>query len=366
MILSLEEHCPPAEALMDRVLRGGASIAREYPLLFDQRFDGRLVALHEEDEIASTCGILVREFVAGDARIKGGLIGSVATAETRRGRGFATRLLIEAEARLQLEGCGFVVLWANDAEFYLKRGYGPIGREIDLVLPVELLRGLETADGVREMQPDDAADVHALYAANAERVERSADETAALLDCPEMHKLVIERDGAVVAYACLGRGGDLAGTIHEWGGADADVLALVRAITDALLPEDAVLQGDEALFLIAPPSATTLIAELRSRGALVHESMLGLGKILDRAEAARVLDQLVGPEGSVEIVDSETREHFRLRGPEREVLLDDEGALALLLGVAEVGEDVAHFLEQVGLAGAPLPIDAFAWGLDSI
>ena len=55
-----------------------------------------------------------------------------------------------------------------------------------------------------------------------------------------------------------------------------------------------------------------------------------------------------------------------MRGPKQDGRLDDEGALALLFSVAQVRDDVAGFLASFGLEDARLPIEPFAWGLDSI
>ena len=46
--------------------------------------------------------------------------------------------------------------------------------------------------------------------------------------------------------------------------------------------------------------------------------------------------------------------------------IDDEGALGLLFGIAEVRPHVTAFLRRCGLEGARLPLEPFAWGLDSI
>ena len=49
-----------AEVLMRSVLRDGAEIAGEYPLVFDKRFDGGVVTAGDEANIVSTCAVLSR------------------------------------------------------------------------------------------------------------------------------------------------------------------------------------------------------------------------------------------------------------------------------------------------------------------
>ncbi len=352
--------------LMGRVLRDGGEIASEYPLVFDERFSGRVLTAHTEEQVSSACAILSRDFVVQPGlRVKGGLIGSVATDEAYRGKGLATRVLVEAEAALQIEGCAFSLLWSQDPDFYLRRGYGPIGSEVDIVVTGDIAEALPLGEGIREMDDRDAAAVHALYQAHGSRVDRTLEETAALLDCPAMTKLVIERDGELLAYACVGRGGDFVNTLHEWGGRTIEVLALVRELAQRAF--DGAPEGVEpALLMMAPSGASDVIDALEALGAPMRASMLGLGKILDRAAAAEVLDRLIGSSGEVDLAEVEGAQRFRLRSGDREGLLDDEGALALLCGVPEVHEDVQGFLTEFGFEGAPLPLQPFAWGLDSI
>jgi len=226
------------------------------------------------------------------------------------------------------------------------------------------------------MTDDDVEAVGALYERHPVRVARTTEETRALLDCPAMTRLVRERDGEVVAYTCMGRGKDLADAIHEWGGDAGDVLALVRANLEqrfrAPTPEDAlatsVAPDDDLrfLFLMAPPSEVELCARLEELGAPSGESMLGLAKILDREAVAACVDRILGPEGTIEVVTGESTSGYSVRGPEGEALVDYEGMLAILLGVSAVRPDVAYFFAQLGLDDVAMPLDAFAWGLDSI
>ena len=106
-----------ARGLMERVLRGGAPLAAEYPLVFEHGFPGRIVALEEHGDVRSACGILVRDFAIGAARVRAGLIGSVTTDPAWRRRGLASRLLDRAEAMLAHDGCSLALLWADEPAF---------------------------------------------------------------------------------------------------------------------------------------------------------------------------------------------------------------------------------------------------------
>ena len=254
-----------ARALMERVLRDGASLAGEYPLLFGERAAGELLAVEEQREVRAACGLLVRELVCGRERLRVGLIGSVCTHPEHRGRGLGRRLLGRAEARLAELGCTLVWLWADDAGFYERLGWRRAGCEVVFALDALALEQVarDGAARLRAAAPDDFAALHRLYEAHATRVDRTLGESRALLSGPGIATLVLERGRDVVAYACLGRGADLAGCVHEWAGAPDDVLRLVR--------EHAARCGASALHLMTPCDAHALHARLLQLGVAAQE-----------------------------------------------------------------------------------------------
>lgn len=366
-----------AEELMNRALRDGAQIRDEYPLVFEDRFGGSIISLEEDEETQSCCSILSREFVIGKQRVKGGLIGSVVTDPNCRSQGKGTHLLIQAEAALQIQGCAFAMLWAETPTWYLERGYGPMSSEHTFLVNRDLVERLPLLSEVRGMQAADAEAIHALYTRHTVRLERSLDETRALLQCPEMLVLVCIRDEKLVAYACMGRGRDLQGAVHEWGGDTHDVMGLLRTYLELAYPDgrpfETVIDPEtgnevpvaEHILLMAPPSAVDLCLRLESLGVPSMHSMLAFGKILDRQAAAKLLNDVLGDLGRVELIEGAERP-FRISSAEKQGELDDEGVFALLFGVPEVHQDVRNFLRNFGLTDAQLPLEPFVWGLDSI
>lgn len=352
---------PATREMMERVLRDGAELAPEQPLVFGENSPGRMLQVGEGEDVHSACAILAREFVMPQGRLKVGLIGSVATDPFWRGKGLATRVLIEAEAALEQEGCQIALLWANDPSFYYARGYRPLGAEADFVLPRGCAERLPTALGIRELTDADLDAVHTLYTEHSARVERAVEETAALLACPGMETLVLERDDAVVAYACRGRGLDLQDAIHEWGGGVDDVLALVRAHLERTPDEEG-----SRLFLMSPATEGALHRRLEAVGVEGSLGVLGLGKVLDRSAAAALFNDLVAPAGRVELDTSGEANCFKLILADEEVHLDEDAFLALLLPAYGLDEEVREFQERFGLQEAPIPLQPFAWGLDSI
>ena len=350
--------------LFERVHQADGSLAEEYPLIFGQGFTGSIVGVGDS-ELRSACSLLARDFVMRGTHVPIGLIGSVSTDESYREQGLATEVLLRAEAELIKQGSIASILWADDPTFYLSRGYNAIGNEVDFRMGIECAASLPRSSGARRRRDADNEGIHALYQQHACRVERTAQETAALLACPRMETLVLERDGEVLAYACCGRGRDLENTIHEWGGETSLVLSLIRAHLERRFGEG-MSDAQGHLFLMSPIGEEKLHAALLAAGATQAKGILALGRILDAQGAARLLEERFAGEGTVAVESTEQGPLFRVTGPADEGELNEDAVLALLFGTADVQPQIDGFLERFGFTVAELPLQPFAWGLDSI
>ncbi len=346
--------------LIEATFADGANIPAECPLVFDEGFDGELVGLEHEGVVRAACGILPREFETRGETIAIGLIGSVVTDEAFRGRGLGTRLLVAAEEHLRARGCELALLWADDADFYLHRGYDPIGGEDDFELGATAARALPDVDGVRSCTPADATAIHGLYERHPVRVRRSGRETAALLACPGMTTLVAVVEGEVRAYACCGRGRDLAGVVHEWAGPTELVAALVKRHHAR-----AVGAGAEHLVVMTPGRTAELGTRLEAAGARRNTGYLGLAKALSLDGLTRLFDRRLSAQGSAEL-SAEDSPTIRFHGPSGEGTFDAREALTFLFPPGAIRAEVEALAEGLGLAPGALPLDLFAFGLDSI
>ena len=362
MSLLVKDDLREAHELMGRVLRGGGSLAPEYPLIFEPGFPGRVVTISDGDRIVSACATLERELVLGAERVTVGLIGSVATDESYRRRGLGTKLLAAAERHLSQQGALCSILWADSPAFYEMRGYRPVGWELDYVLSRDLLAGLPDRHGVDghtvdELQPADAEATHALYLQHPLRTERTLDEHRRLMACPGMRTLVLRRASEVVAYACVGRGADFAGTLHEWAGTPDNVLALARCFLS---------EEPERLCLISPPGCAGLRAALGARGVTPMDGVLGIGKLLDRQAAVRLLQSKV-TRGAIEVVNkAPLRPQVVARGSVGDQPLLDEDLLDLLFPARGAGYTEQAFGAATGICFNGVARHPFLWGLDSV
>ncbi len=270
MKFTVESDIGEATDLMRSVLRPSGELASEYPLVFSDRGSGQLLSLREGGRIVSTCAVLERQLIYPGGETKVGFIGSVVTHPEARSRGYATKILECAEDNLREAGCEHALLWADDPVFYGRRGYTLEGHEVDFLID-KGARAVPVSDlDVRPIGLGESEAVHALYTKHAARVARSSAETAMLLRCPRMIVLVAERDGEVISYLCFGRGADLEGVAHEWGGEVEGVMACVAKL----------LADQDAVFVMTPGDPGALGDRLDAIGAMRAYGRLGMSKPL--------------------------------------------------------------------------------------
>jgi GNAT superfamily N-acetyltransferase len=343
------------------VLRDGGDRASEYPLVFAPDAPGSLVTLGEDGIVHSACATLVRDLVIGGERLRVGLIGSVATDPARRGHGLATRVLETAERELARDGAVLGLLWADDADFYRRRGWREFGSELDFAFDAKSIERLPQRGTIRRSAPDDEGALHRLYSRHRARVERTEAETRALVRTPAMETLVMHEERDVRAYACLGRGADFAGTIHEWGGSPEDVLALVRAHFERLRG------ARDEVFVLAPADAQEFAAFARDAGARSGVGVLALAKVLDPIAAAERLTDWTRGEARIDIeTHSEGEPTVTLSGATQTAKLRAADLLDLFAPARGECARLGELERRLDVSFARLPLAPFLWGLDSI
>lgn len=235
------------------------SVQHTWPQLYRSDGGGRFFVATDGERLLSHCAFRTVELHGAHGRTPIHLLGSVATDPDLRGQGLASAVLASALAVADATA-RHTLLWAERPELYARKGFAPGRPERGLTL---LRRPRRPIDGlVRPATIADHAAMHALHGAKPLRVERSPAAMSGLLTTPGLSTLVLERDGAVVAYACTGKGADLHGFWHELGGSDQDLAELLPAALHAL--------GEIEMQLLLPPYRPALPTLL---GAMVADEV---------------------------------------------------------------------------------------------
>ncbi|MCM2321725.1 MAG: GNAT family N-acetyltransferase [Oligoflexia bacterium] len=181
------------------------------------------------------------ELITEGAPLPIGLIGAVATHSSCRGRGFASQATAQVLDWLARRRVALAVLWGSEHELYRRMGFE--------------LCGIQTTLPLWQLQlPSDAPRpgrgwVPGLW----ERLKRRGSG----LQYGEKDRSWLEAHANVqwywlgepskpTAYAALGRGIDLGGLVHEWGG-DPEALRSLLSAVRAEVPGAALL-GSPRLF----------------------------------------------------------------------------------------------------------------------
>ena len=229
---------------LDEWLLPGAfyGVQHTWPQLYRSDGGGRFFVVTDGDRLLSHCAVRTVTLRTPHGVRAINLLGSVATDPSLRGQGLASAVLAAA-LQATASAAPHTLLWAERPELYARAGFAA-GRDERVLVLVRRPRR-PTNGTVRELLFADRDALHRLHTQKPVHVERSPQAMSGLLTTPGLRTLVLERDGAIVAYACTGKGADLHGHWHELGGSDDDVAELLPAAMHAI-------EAIEAAVLVPP------------------------------------------------------------------------------------------------------------------
>ena len=225
---------------LDAWLLPGAfyGVQHTWPQLYRSDGGGRFFVVADGERLLSHCAVRTVSLCGPEGTTPVNLLGSVATDPEWRGHGLASTVLAAA-LRATAAASPHTLLWAERPGLYARAGFVDGGPERCLLLARRPRRPLTGT--ARLLAFADHAALHGLHRHKPWRVERSPIEMSGLLTTPGLSTVVLERDGAVVAYACTGKGADLHGHWHELGGSDEDLAELLPAALHLTASIDGVL-----------------------------------------------------------------------------------------------------------------------------
>lgn len=204
-----------------------------------------------QEKLVSCAGVRIAELHTHSGPAKIALIGAVATHEAWRSRGLALQLVKVAVQWAQERNVAGVFLFSSETSFYEKQGFFPLGAQLRITLSD--LGGVGSPQLTSSTKQDSTPQV--LTGWNPQLVRQLLNRKKGLkfrsqdFAWIKLHKNVewhwVGPEENPSAYAAFGKGIDLPGMIHEWGGERKDLISILRSIYGK--NPDAVLLGPQDL-----------------------------------------------------------------------------------------------------------------------
>ncbi len=236
-------------------LSPGMRFLEDFPV-WDPQWEIPLVirmGVFQKGELVSCAGARMAQMRTGpSSEVPVALIGAVATSPQWRGLGFATRLMTELIQWARSRGAVRVLLWSSEHEFYKRLGFEPFGEEIRL--PIQFVPLPSTYRLVKRLSPESLAEkVHLGWSPRIFDLRQASQVGLSLESCDrkwyQAHENVewfyTGSSEKLSAYAAFGRGIDLNGVIHEWGGELNSLLEIFHTIRK--MNKNSIVLGSAAL-----------------------------------------------------------------------------------------------------------------------
>lgn len=290
-------------------------------------------------KVASAIGIRKASLKINQQIIPIGLLGAVVTDHAFRGEGYATQLIQKAVQWAEQSGLTAIFLWGSEHSMYRRLGFELCGDQVRVPL-VHLSSSVGT----------ESFEVREGWNASTWSLLKQREEGLLLEDADlawfEKHRnvqwLSAWKQGKIQAYAALGRGIDLHHLVHEWGGNQNALNALL----------DFISSKDPEAQLLGHP----LDVEKRFKVELTREGV----------EEFLCMARILNPEKIIETVMGDVPLQVKkLGGVEERWLIQVEGEPVQNLKSAELARYLFGPRNSAHFQGSQIPLPLWFWGLDA-
>jgi GNAT superfamily N-acetyltransferase len=221
-------------------LRDAAHFFDDFPV-WDAQFQAKNVkriGVFSHDLLVSAVGVRLAQLAtqSKDLPLKVGIIGAVCTHPLWRGKGLASKAVTHAVQWAKENGSAAVFLWGAEHSLYQKLGFELCGQQTQV--PIENMI-YQCSNSLGHLSQHENK-VRLLEGWNDQLLSLIRKRTGGLvlndsdLLWYQSHKNVqwhyAESMSGPVAFAAYGRGIDLPGVIHEWGGENSYLAEVFRKI----------------------------------------------------------------------------------------------------------------------------------------
>lgn len=283
-------------------------------------------------------------------------IGSVVTSPEHRQQGLSRQIMESCITEAKNQDCDLALLWTDLYDFYRKWDFELAGQEYAFIIdrPFDTKRSdLRLIKGPQIS----AESVLKLYNQHGVTSLRTADEIKKFLNIPNSNVYSAwDNNNNLMAYAIEGKGADLQGYIHEWGG---NIPALMYVINQILKDQN------RSLTWIVPNHSQNLIRQLQNANLLQNEGYLGMIKILNPNVFFSKVKKTARNLGILDIILEERNNEFLFGcGQDIVVINDIKTLVQIIFGpyqeIPYFNEDTRRKLAKV------FPMPLWIWGWDSI
>ncbi|WP_413290038.1 GNAT family N-acetyltransferase [Bdellovibrio sp. HCB337] len=357
----------PAESELPRVLNflnqslrseAAWSIAAEYPTALSSTNLHNMRIITENDQVVSHAVLKPLVVKSPHVIFKVGAIGSVVTNETHRNQGLSTKIIEDCIQQATRQQCDIAILWTDLYDFYRRMGFELAGTEISVVVEEEF----PMPDPTLRLSKDSkvaAEALHRLYSTHSVNSVRSVEETRKFLSIPQTQVYTAwDTSGQLAAYAVEGKGADLGGYIHEWGGSVTAIMTLLSYIRR---------EKQQAVTIIIPRHSKNLLERLREKPVTYNQGFLGMIKILNFDQLAAKIKRAFRAEGIADIVlEKQNGQYVFGCNTDLAVLGGEENLTQLLFGPLDFETLDVFTPETREKLAKILPLNLWIWGWDSI
>ncbi len=356
----LEAELPRVLEFLNRKLRNEApwSIAAEYPTAFSSNNLHNMRIIADEGHVLSHAVLKPLIIKTPQVIFKVGAIGSVVTDDHHRGQGYSTQIIQDCLKSATEQSCDIAILWTDLFDFYRKIGFELAGSEVSFVVEEEFdIPPINLRFSIDNKVSPDA--IYRLYASHSVNSVRTIEETRKFLSIPQTKVYTAwEPNGQLAAYAIEGKGVDLGGYIHEWGGSVSKLIALFSFIR---------AQKGQPYTIICPKHAQNLIQALKAKPVTVNYGFLGMIKLVNFDQLAAKIKRAFRSEGVADIVLEKHPQHFVFGiGQDLYTINNETDMVRLLFGPVDYRAIGIFKEETVAKLEKILPLNLWIWGWDSI
>ncbi len=335
------------------------SIADEYPTAVSTDNLQNFRIIKEEEKILSHA--LIKPIMCKTRRglFKVGALGSVVTQNEYRNQGLSQTIIKDCLDTMTAQNCDIAILWTNLYDFYRKLGFELAGSEISISVD-KTLPGVSTEYKIIQNNKVDAQALYRLYSQHTVSSIRSLDDFEKYLKIPNCRlSTAWGKDGRMEAYVVEGKGADLQGYIHEWGGGVDALIALINHVRQVV---------GKTITVISPSHAQNLIRKLESFNLKRLDGFLGMIKITHHQNFFAKVIKNARQEWGVSNLVLEKRGDFYFYGIGNDLFKTDQESdiVRLLFGPQKPSQFHDSGPEVNAVFDRIFPLEMWIWGWDSV